>query len=276
VAGYPRDSSGAAFYRTTDGTRWAPGAGPRSSATGHTLGLGSLAVQAAARGAAPTLYASATGANIARSVDEGATWQIVAGRTEEATGSDCVLHVTGDLLFQGCEAPLDVAWVRRFDVLQRDRATLDAGTMVVDGIGNRRVNRFFEFPQIASAAPALYVGVEGGLLVLETTGAWRWVREFPIAAEGPYPYVRAVWVDPADPAHIVFGGGDSQYASVRSGLFETRDAGKTVAPARGPAGVDLSRVGVPASTPTGSGGRDLLMVVDDGRVRRVLLRSPRG
>jgi hypothetical protein len=274
AVGYPANAAWNPVYRTTDGTTWTPGGdGLRSTLTGRYLGIASLAIQPGAGATAvPTLYTTATGTNIARSLDQGATWSMVSGRAEESSTYDCMLHVSGNLLFQGCEAPLDVAWVRRFDVAQRDRASLGEGTVVVDRIDNRRINGFFEFSQIPSTSPTVFVGVEGGLLSLDVAGTWKWIHQFTSGTGEAYPYVRAVWVDPSAPRHIIFGGGESRYSSARSGLFESEDGGKTVVPRRGPFDVDLSRAGIPAATTAGADGRDLLLVVDLGYVRRVLLR----
>jgi hypothetical protein len=153
-----------------------------------------------------------------------------------------------------------------------DRPSLGDGTVVVDDIENRRINSFFAFPQVPSTQSTVFVGVEGGLLALETTGTWKWVHRFAEGAGKPYPYVRAVWVNPRAPRHIIFGGGESRYAAIRSGLFETLDGGTTVTPVRGPSGIDFARAGIPTAAVTGDDGRDLLVVVDEGTTRRVLLR----
>ena len=122
----------------------------------------------------------------------------------------------------------------------------------------------------------MFVGIEGGLVAIDAPGSWRWVYKVVDGEEAPYTYVRSIWVDPVNPRHIVFGGGEPEYAFDRSGLRETFDGGKTATIVQGPAGIDFSKAGVPAAIPLGPDGRDLLMVVDDGRTHRVLVRTRRG
>jgi hypothetical protein len=43
-----------------------------------------------------------------------------------------------------------------------------------------------------------------------------------------------------------------------------------------PTRIDFSKAGVPAAIPLGPDGRDLLLVVDDGRTHRVFVRTQRG
>ncbi len=278
AAGYPSRDDVPPVHRTTDGgATWiAGGAGLRSRATGDWLGVADLAIQGgSAIVPTPVLYATASGTNIARSLDQGATWTFVHGPPEEMATYDCLLHVLGTSLYQGCEAPLDIAWVRRYDIAERTRPSLGDGALVVDDIENRRINAFASRPDVPALARTLYVGVEGGLVSLEESGAWRWVYKVVDGVETPYTYVRAVWVDPADPRHIVFGGGEPEYAFDRSGLRETFDGGRTATIVRGPEGIDFARAAVPAAVPVGPGGRDLLLVVDDGRAHRVYVRTTR-
>ena len=77
----------------------------------------------------------------------------------------------------------------------------------------------------------------------------------------------------ADARHIVFGGGEPEHAADRSGLRETFDGGRTATIVEGPPGIDFRTAGIPAAAPVGAGGRDLLLVVDDGRAHRVFRRT---
>jgi hypothetical protein len=273
AAGYPTAAGVQPVYRSSDGgTSWvAAGTGLVSDFTGDPLGVHDLALQVgAAPSATPVLYAVASGTNIARSRDDGASWTIVHGVREEMATYDCQLHVLGDRLYQGCEAPLDDAWVRRYDVSQRDQPALGDGSLVIHEIENRRINGFASFPAHPTAASRLFVGVEGGLLALEPTGSWRFLHEFTQASPR-YTYVRSIWVDPADERHIVFGGGEEHDISDRSGLWETTDGGATVRTVQSPLGIDFLRAGVPAAVTTGSDGRQFIMLVDEGgRHRRVV------
>jgi hypothetical protein len=57
-------------------------------------------------------------------------------------------------------------------------------------------------------------------------------------------------------------------------LAEERDEPLVLAQ-RLPAGIDFAKAAVPAAVPVGPDGRDLLLVVDDGRTRRVYVRTGR-
>ena len=273
AVGYPRFQAELPFARTTDWTNWTPGGDAlRSGSTGLRLGLADLAIQPAGQaGAPPVLYATASGTNIARSTDDGQTWTFVVGQPEEMATYDCLLHVFGASLYQGCEAPLDIAWVRRYDIADRATPSLGDGTVVIDDIDNRRINSFATFP-MQPVAQTLFVGLEGAVVALEPDGSWRWLFRVEPDGSAPYTYVKSIWVDPADPEHIVFGGGEEQYAEDRSGLHETFDGGETSTVVTGPAGIDFAKAGIPAGMPIGPDGRDLLLVVDLGHTRRVLIR----
>ena len=275
--GYPERAGTRPVYRSTDGGEtWVPGGdGLRSIRTGAWLGVHHVAIKpSAASHPMPVLYGVVSGTNIARSRDRGATWEMVRGQAEEMATYDCLLHVLGSTLYQGCEAPLDHAWVRAFDIAQDDRPTLGNGTLAIDGIENRRINGFATFVGHATAAQRLYVGVEGGLVSLAPSGQWRWLHKFTQTSPR-YTYVRSIWVNPSDERHIVFGGGEEASLSDRAGLWETRDGGETVRPMPNPLGIDFGLAGVPAATVMPD-GRGFLMLVDEGeRGRRVVLWNGR-
>lgn len=271
AVGYPTQAGVQPVYRSTDGgvTWTAGGGGLVSDATGDPLGVHDIAIQPPETGGeTPVLYAVASGTNIARSLDQGATWTIVHGMREEMATYDCYLHVLDDWLYQGCEAPLDHAWVRRFNVSDRTAPSIGEGELVIDGIENRRINGFASFPGHATVGHLLYVGVEGGVIAYEPGGDWEWVHQF--TQESPrYTYVRSIWVDPNDERHIIFGGGEEELVSDRSGFWETRDGGVTVRAVDNPLDIDFARASVPALVQDGP--RSLILLVHDGsRQRRVM------
>ncbi|HEX5633601.1 MAG TPA: hypothetical protein VFX50_10240, partial [Gemmatimonadales bacterium] len=224
-------------------------------------------------GGMPELYANMSGTSIARSGDLGETWTYVHGGADWYATYDCVLHVVPEQpsrLWQGCEAPLDVAWIRRFD-LAGSASPLGDGLTVVEGISNRRVNSFWSFPVDPGA---VYAGVEGGLLRIAPGGQWRWIYAVPPNGNRLYTYVRFVWVDPRDPQHIVFGGGERAEGSGREGLHETFDGGATTHIVDGPPGVPFSQAAVPAGVGL-DGARGLYVIlVADGAGVRVMVRVP--
>lgn len=90
----------------------------------------------------------------------------------------------------------------------------------------------------------LYVGTEGGLLWIDEDDEWDWIYrsegggEAGYGEEFRYTYVTAVWVNPTDSDHVVFGGA-SQEPDLALELYETTDGGDTV-----------ERVQLPGDIPT--------------------------
>lgn len=231
AAGQPGDDPQAApFWRTDDGgMTWVPSASfPRNPFDDASEAFYDLAI---APDDPDRLYANLSGPSIAVSTDGGQNWALANGATDVYFGYPCVIHVLDaapGTLFQGCEAPLDVAWVATQDIDPSDPFTLADFTYVAGGpdyaLENRRPNAMASGP----ARPGtLYVGLEGALIALDDTGF-----EFLFRAEDgngprPYAYVTAVWADPANGDHLVFGGGVNGENETLS-LFETFDHGLTL------------------------------------------------
>lgn len=237
AAGQPvADLEAAPFYRSDDGgSTWVPSAvWPRNVFDQSTEPFFDLAV---APDDPDRLYANLAGPSVAISTDGGITWALANGETEVFFGDPCVMHVLEsqpDTLFQGCEAPLDNAWVATQSIDAADPFTLANFTFVVGGpdfaLENRRPNSFASGPARPST---LYAGLEGALIALDGSGF-----EFVFHAEDgstdpPYAYITGIWLDPGDPDHLVFGGGVNGENTVLS-LFETRDHGATVRRIRAP------------------------------------------
>jgi hypothetical protein len=238
AAGRPAtDVQAAPFYRSDDGghTWIAAVVWPRNPLDQSTEPFFDLAVAA---DDPQRLYANLSGPSIAVSTDGGLTWTLANGETEVFFGDPCVIHVLQQrpgTLFQGCEAPLDNAWVATYDIEPADPHVLGNFTFVAGGpdlaLENRRPNGLAS----GRARPdTLYAGLEGALIALDESGF-----EFVFRAEGesadpPYAYIAAIWLDPVDPDHLIFGGGVNGENLVLS-LFETRDHGATLAHLRPPA-----------------------------------------
>lgn len=273
------------FYRSDDGgATWSPGAsGLFDDFGGSWIAMADLAIQPAVASAdtstppLPVLYANMSGTSIARSRDLGNTWQYVVGSATHYLNSDCVIAIlpaAPDTLYQGCEAPLDDAWIGVYDIGDTT-STLGQAHHITDistgpGIGNRRPNGFATF----SWDPAsLYAGLEGGLVVVHGTD-WQWLWQAPESggsAAGAYTYVRAIWLDPKDPNHLLFGGGGAQEDSVRDGLHETHDRGATAPTVGDTSAVDLASDPIPAAAWTPDGAT-LALVVLHGNAVHVLVR----
>ncbi|HEX6536217.1 MAG TPA: hypothetical protein VF041_16620 [Gemmatimonadaceae bacterium] len=278
------DPSGSAdalpFYRSDDGgTTWT------GSGDGLYWDLGQsyppmfdIAVQPDPASPVTPLYANMNGVSIARSLDGGRTWSFVVG-TVDAFGDPCHVHIAQrdpTTLYQGCEAPLDRAWVGRFDIARHDSAALGERTFVVGsdlhrGIGNRRPNSFFSLP---SDSGTVYVGLEGGLIAVHGVDdfEWIWRGDASRPAPGAYTYVRAIWIDPADSNHLIFGGGTTSFDSVRAGLHETFDRGRSVSVPEAPTGLSFHAAAIPAGTTAGANGETFVILAQVGDTLHVLAR----
>jgi len=276
AAGQPGDDPQAPpFWRTDDGgATWVPSAGfPRNPFDGASEAFYDLAVAA---DDPDRLYANLSGPSIAVSTDGGQNWALANGATDVYFGYSCVIHVldsTPGTLFQGCEAPLDVAWVATQDIDPADPFTLANFTYVAGGpdyaLENRRPNAMASGP----ARPGtLYVGLEGALIALDDSGFEFLFRAADGSGPQPYAYVTAVWLDPADGDHLVFGGGVNGENTTLS-LFETFDHGLTLRELAAP--VQLTDPAVVQIVPAAGGLAVLLSVADPqhagGRTLRLFL-----
>ena len=119
AAGQPVDDPSAApFYRSDDGgATWVPSVTfPRNSFDGSAEPFFDLAI---ATDDPDRLYANLSGPSVAISTDGGQNWDSLTARAEVFFGDPCVIHVLASApgtLFQGCEAPLDNAWVATQDI----------------------------------------------------------------------------------------------------------------------------------------------------------------
>lgn len=237
AAGQPGDDLQAApFYRSDDGgTTWVPSASwPRNSFDQSTEPFFDLAV---APDDPDRLYANLSGASIAISTDGGITWALANGETEVFFGDPCVIHILNSdpgTLYQGCEAPLDFAWVATHDIDAANPFALENFTYVAGGsdlaLENRRPNSLASGP---ARATTLYAGLEGALIALDDSGFEFVFRAEEGSTDPPYAYIGGIWLDPEDPDHLVFGGGVNGENTVLS-LFETRDSGANLRRIREP------------------------------------------
>jgi hypothetical protein len=210
---------------------------------------------------------------VAISTDGGQNWVLANGETEVFFGDPCVIHVPASApgkLFQGCEAPLDIAWVATQDIDPADPFTLANFNFVAGGpdlaLENRRPNGMASGP----ARPGtLYVGLEGALIALDQDGFDFVFRASQEGSDSPYVYVGAIWLDPEDPDHLVFGGGINGENAALS-LFETRDHGQTLREVRAPA-----RLTDPAVEQVAPAGDGLAVLVSEAADPQGLTRSLR-
>lgn len=245
AAGFdPQDETAAtAWYSTDDGASWtAATTWPRGEPGGPEAGISfpfyALEPDPVDNDVA---YGNLDGDTLAVTVDGGATWLMANGATSPAFAYPCVpFRPAGpDVLIQGCEMPLDFAWVAARRVIDGSPWQLPDFRYLYafpedEELANRRIN--------AIASPAdrddrIFVGVEGGLVQL-TSASGDWTGRADVDAvwlfraedgedDSPYAYIRALAVLDGDGRHLLFGGplnGDNEEPL----LFETTDGGASV------------------------------------------------
>jgi len=173
------------------------------------------------------IYANLEGGTmIAVSVDGGLTWKRMNNEPGSFEGYKSVIGFlpgNADQVFQGAESPLDDAWFARYDI-GKDPVMLSGFRKIVDRNTweNRRPNEL----QVYSFVPgSFYLGQEGGLSKITGSSA-----KFIFRSDGvnfPYSYIYGIWVDPLNPAHILFGGAVNNLVQPMS-LYETYDEGGTI------------------------------------------------
>jgi hypothetical protein len=245
AAGYDtRDERGpTAWYSLTAGHDWiAAATWPRDAPGGPGAGL---SFRFASLEPDPldsaVVYGGLDADSVAVTVDGGATWVLANGAQTPNFGYPCVPHRprAAMVLLQGCELPLDVAWIGARDIHLTDRYTLSGFRFVfgypdLTEIGNRRIN---SIAAVGGRDDRVLVGVEGGLLELTSTdGRWSGRDEIDSrviyrsdgdSASRPYAYIRAVAPLRSGGRHVLFGGTVNGVNEVLS-LFETTNGGLTV------------------------------------------------
>lgn len=232
-----------AWYSTDSGASWIAAADwPRGQPGGTDAGVSFwfYALESDPIDA-DVVYGGLDGDTVAVTVDGGASWFMADGVTSPTFGYPCVLHrpAAVSVLMQGCELPLDDAWIGARNVVETDRFQLPdfrylfGGYVSHEDLGNRRIN--------AIAAPSgrtdrVLAGVEGGLVAL-TTASGQWADRSDVSAQwlfrsdedtsSPYSYIRAIVPLDEEGRHVLFGGplnGDNAELP----LFETTNNGRTV------------------------------------------------
>lgn len=230
------DRAPTVWYSTDDGVTWtAASAWPRGEAGGPFEGFSFPFYTLEADPAdADVVYGGLSGDTVAVTVDGGATWVMTDGQIEPSFGDACVPYrsAAGPVLLQGCELPLDTAWVGARRIVEQDRFTLPDfrflyGYPDTDELENRRINSIVG---LEAHADRVLVGVEGGLVEL-TTASGNWTDDSDIAAHWimrvedstlPYAYIRGIAALDDDGRHLLFGGTVNGLNETLS-LFEATD-----------------------------------------------------
>ena len=222
------DPNLATFYISRDGglTFKPATSSPTSMDAGGRIGFSDLTFVPGKPG---TLIANASfGMLLMVSTDYGATWALdKRDNAADTTSYPChVLALSATKLVQGCEVPLDDAWVGVRTISATDpldiglpKKVLANNVAGLPNIGNRRPN----LVEPAGSATRFFVGVEGGLYQYDlATSSGTWWDDEP-ADGATETYVGALWLDSSDATHVVFGGFDKKAGSLA--LLETHDRG---------------------------------------------------
>jgi hypothetical protein len=276
AAGFdPRDDRGpTAWYSTTRAQDWVaaavwPRGAPGEAGAGISFRFASLEPDPHDPN---VVYGGLDADTIAVTVDGGGTWIMTDGAVSPNFGYPCVAHRprAAAVLLQGCELPLDVAWVGARSLAPGDRFSLTSfrflfGYPSSTELGNRRINAI---AAVAGRPDRVLVGVEGGLLELASTdGAWSsrdtttsrvLYRSDGDSLTRPYAYIRAIAPLAADGRHVLFGGTVNGVNEVLS-LFETEDGGATVRLVDSPMELTDPRVEQALALAAG----DVLLVISD-------------
>lgn len=242
------DRAPTAWYSTDGGTSWTPASTwpqgpPGSPFEGVSFPFYALEPDAED---ADVVYGGMSGDTVAVTVDGGATWVMSDGVSDPSFGDACVPHRPAEVLvlLQGCELPLDTAWVGARRVIEQDRFSLPDfrflyGYPNLEELENRRIN---SIAGLRGRNDRVLVGVEGGLVELTTqSGQWsdrediaaRWIMRVEESSTLPYAYIRAIATLDAQGEHLLFGGtvnGENETLS----LFETMDGGRNLSQLRAP------------------------------------------
>jgi hypothetical protein len=232
------DHAATAWYSTDQGMTWTaasewPRGEPGSLFEGASFPFYTLEPDPAD---AAVVYGGLSGDTIAVTIDGGATWIMTDGMTEPAFGDACVSYRSAatPVLLQGCELPLDTAWVGARRVVEQDRFALPDfrflyGYPDLEELGNRRINSIVGVP---AHTDRVLVGVEGGLVELTTeSGNWtdrsdiapRWIMRVEDSTL-PYAYIRGIAALDEDGQRLLFGGTVNGLNETLS-LFESTDGG---------------------------------------------------
>lgn len=167
------------------------------------------------------------GSHIAISTDGGENWVRMNNMTGSIFGYQSVIAFSplqSNSIYQGSELPLDDAWLGRYDIDTSNVTLLNNFIKVIDNtiFGNRRPTeiKFFQ-----NTGETIYVGQEGALSKI-SGNSHNFIYKSNSEPTKPYSYIYAIWVNPSDTNHILFGGALNNPVQPMQ-LYETYDEGVT-------------------------------------------------
>ena len=153
-------------------------------------------------------YANAGGApNLQMSSDQGATWRAIIGNMESMACTNQAFHLIGNRLLVGGECPLDMAYIRAYQ-MNADNSALASKTelpITLPKLENRNV----QFISSVAGSERVFAGVEGGLLRSDDSGrSFKFVIEQAVSGGSNYMYITSLLAPAGKPNTLVVSGWD--------------------------------------------------------------------
>ncbi len=208
------------------------------------------------------MYVSVSGSGVARSRDDGVTWQLIKGSISADNTTKCHVNVMQSFytdLYLGCEEPGNQTFVEIIDLNQDNYQTLPAA------------NRFVTTSQLGQKAvvglkpsyftPGLSYGLLKGGLIAIVKNEFRWVFDYSTAGgQALNTTLTTFWINPSDLNDLVFGGYENTDNNTFS-LYSTPDHGKTFKLIEPPSFMNLSSPKIMGSFETGLSAQNLMLLV---------------
>lgn len=213
---------------------------------------------------------------IARSKDNGLTWDVVNGELAHNEDLSCTILIRQTFqtyLYQGCHDGVGQTYVDRFNLNNDNDMPLPGQSRLFDAaaLGNKAV---VGFERTLFSDAIFYVLLEGGVGAI-ADDQFRWVYEYP-QGEGANTTMSFLWVNPLNFNNLVFGGYEQGNSTV-FGMYDTPNHGSSVSLISPPAVVDLTAPQILDAYVAGSLGQDLLLLIQgqngSGSVTKVFSRS---
>lgn len=226
------------------------------------------------------LYSNAgAGNNLLVSDNKGASWRVLLGQFDAMTCYHQSFHIVGSRLLVGGECPLDMAFIRAYQ-LSADGARLVSQTplqVVVPELENRNI----QFIDSVDGTGRVFAGVEGGLLRSDDGGqSFKFVIRHPIEGGAMYPYVQSLLSLRNKPNVLVVGGFDK--ANARPYLAWSANGGdnwtdlSAMLPGYNRGGANTTLAGQVTSLVEDPQGRILLTLNEDETARGKLIQLTLG
>jgi hypothetical protein len=208
------------------------------------------------------MYVSVSGSGVARSRDDGVTWQLIKGSISAENSTKCHVNVMQSFytdLYLGCELPGNQTFVEIIDLNQDNYQTLPTS------------NRFITTSQLGQKAvvglkpsyftPGLSYGLLKGGLIAIVKNEFKWVFDYSTAGgQTLNTTLTTFWINPSDLNDLVFGGYENTDNNTFS-LYSTPDHGKTFKLIEPPSFMNLSSPKIMGSFETGLSAQNLMLLV---------------